>query len=93
MKLYATIENENFAKVSKGGDEKLIIGLNVRNKNMATVEFTENEIKIWYEKNHFWIGEFSKSQKQKGEKRCSHCGAITKTSLEGWHCSNCGRDN
>jgi len=35
----------------------------------------------------------TKGEQQKGEKKCSHCGAITKTSLEGWHCSNCGRDN
>lgn len=60
MKLHATITNENGARVSKGGNEQLTVGLNVGNKNIATLELKENSICIWYEGNHYWstdIGE------------------------------------
>jgi len=54
MKLHATITNENHATVSKGGNERLTVGLNVGNKNIATLELSENTIKIWHNDGHYW---------------------------------------
>ena len=67
MKLFATIQNVCCTKVSIGGNEKLVIGLNKSNKNIATIDFTEDHIKIWYEGNHYWSTELTKSKKQIGK--------------------------
>jgi major membrane immunogen (membrane-anchored lipoprotein) len=74
MKLHSITTNENGARVSKGGNEFLTIGLNKGNKNVATIDFREDSIKIWSEGNHYHYIEL-KSVKQKGEK-CISCGII-----------------
>lgn len=78
MKLYATIQNENWKTASKGGNEKLTIGLNRGNSNVATIDFDGDEIKIWYEGNHYWSAKLQgKTQQGKCEmhavKDCWHC--------------------
>jgi len=78
MKLHATIQNENCKIVSKGGNEKLTIGLNVGNKNIATIDFTEDDIRIWYEGNRYWSADISTGKKKKDE-TCENC--VTKN---GW---------
>lgn len=57
MKLYATLENENGARVSKGANDKITIGLNRSNKNIATIDYDGKTIKIWYEGYHYWCTE------------------------------------
>lgn len=39
------------------------------------------------------IYEAEKGERQKGKRTCKQCAARVKTSLEEWHCSNCGADN
>lgn len=36
---------------------------------------------------------YEKGERQKGERICKQCAAHVKTSLQEWHCSNCGTDN
>ena len=78
MKLYATTINENGSKVSKGANEKLVIGLNKGNRNVATIDFTEDSIKIWYEGNHYWNTELQgKKQKLQGDNISNDAEGIT----------------
>jgi len=70
MKLYSITTNENGTKISKGGNEKLTIGLNLKNKNIATIEFTEEGVRIWYVGNHYW--DFSLPQEKEGWSECNH---------------------
>ena len=92
MKLHATTINENGTRVSKGGNEKLTIGLNKGNKNVATIDFTENDIKIWYEGNHYWSTELQ-GTKQKGEINCYNCEHCNKYQDKGnnTYCQDCGK--
>jgi hypothetical protein len=73
MKLHTTIINENGTKVSKGGNEKITIGLNKGNRNVASIDFTQDYIKIWYEGNKYWSTELQ-GKSQKGEVDCIICG-------------------
>lgn len=73
MKLHAIITNDNGTTVSKGGNEKLTIGLNVGNKNIATVELTEKDIKIWHNDGHYWNTDIKTSTTQQDkEEVCMH---------------------
>lgn len=88
MKLHATTTNENGTRVSKGADEKLVIGLNKGNRNVATIDFTENDIKIWYEGNHYWHTELqSKKQKGEGINNCEHKSKCN--TIHGKYCLDC----
>lgn len=78
MKLHATTINENGTKVSKGGNEKLTIGLNKGNRNVATIDFTEDGIKIWYEGNHYWSTELQGKQLKTATIGMSECEKMEK---------------
>ncbi len=73
MKLYANTENENGKKEGMGGNEKLTIGLNKGNKNVATIDFTDTHIKIWYEGNKYWCTELEQKGKDLKGENCDFC--------------------
>lgn len=104
MKLYATVASER-AKKGQGGNEFLEIIFNCKEREVertlgvlklkAVKNGVQMEMDTEQSYNHgfFPVVWENKGERQKGEKVCSHCGARVKTSLEEWHCSNCGVDN
>lgn len=60
MKLYSTITSEKSSRpAKKGGDERLTIGLNKGNRNVATIDFDGDSIRIWYNGDHHWRAELN----------------------------------
>ena len=104
MKLYATVSSERASK-GQGGNNHLDIDVFVGSAkdSVKIIEGTITKEGNGYVVYISTLGQRDdqcidtvvkiKGERQKGESICKQCGARVKTSLEEWHCSNCGSDN
>lgn len=96
-KLYAEIDSDKRGrKASKGGDTFLSIDIARGNKTIGTLRVYEVEgadaYRVHWHDEKWERTELVDTEGARG-KRCTHCGAVTKTRLMHWHCTNCGRNN